>query len=329
MALLCIWAAYWHTPIGAIVRSAAAKVFGIKSSARPLLAYYSGGSTPHAGDGVVRPPELTQLPPGFVVTPELALGLGLHASLKELPASSRQSAFALARAHGVEPAALLDRTRGPERAAELLAKAQGRLGSEDAAVLAAFAGLEPARYAVERARAEGIFQPALEDLVRHLPPGFDDPVAQAQDALAFGVAYGLSWPVPERTPISSGFGVRVHPILGTRKLHTGVDLPLRIGTPVKATADGVVMRASEDGVNGRVLVIDHGRGVTTAYCHNSELKVTTGEVIRRGTVVALSGNTGRSTGPHLHYQVELGATPVDPLAFRVNHPAAVAGGVGH
>ncbi|MFP2934140.1 M23 family metallopeptidase, partial [Pyxidicoccus sp. 3LG] len=126
----------------------------------------------------------------------------------------------------------------------------------------------------------------------------------------------LAWPVHEGARVTSPFGERIHPVLGTRKMHTGVDLGVPTGTAVVAVAEGVVRRASEDAVNGRVLVLDHGRGVTTAYCHNSELVVAVGQRVERGQLVARSGNTGRSTGPHLHYQLELAARPMDPLKFR-------------
>jgi murein DD-endopeptidase MepM/ murein hydrolase activator NlpD len=81
-----------------------------------------------------------------------------------------------------------------------------------------------------------------------------------------------------------------------------------------------VRRASEDAVNGRVVIIEHGRGVSTAYCHNSYLRVTTGQVVKAGDVIADSGTTGRSTGPHVHYQLELGHKPMDPFAFRGSKP---------
>lgn len=314
MALLCVWAAWHHTPMGALLRRAGAKVFGSESSARPLLAYYSGGASLYSKAGSMR--RLPVLPRGLEITPTVALGVGLHATLKDLPASRRAHAESLAQANGIDPAALADKVKGPRACASLMEKLSKSLGSDDAAVFAAFAGLEPARYARDRVLAEGIRDPRLEDMQRHVPPGFEDSLATAHDALAFGVAYGLSWPVPDGTPISSGFGYRIHPVLGTRKLHTGIDLPLPVGTPVKAVADGVIRRASFDGVNGRVLVIDHGRGVTTAYCHNDALLVSEGDVVKRGAIVARSGNTGRSTGPHLHYQLELSNHPVDPLAYR-------------
>jgi murein DD-endopeptidase MepM/ murein hydrolase activator NlpD len=161
-----------------------------------------------------------------------------------------------------------------------------------------------------------------------MPPGFDSEVSRTADALAFGVVYGLAWPAPDSNPISSGFGARTDPMLGARAIHTGVDLPMPVDSPVRATGPGVVRRASEDGMNGRVLIVDHGRGVTTAYCHNDRLLVRAGEDIRRGEEVALSGNTGRSTGPHLHYQIEIGGHPVDPLAFRPTRARTQLAGAG-
>jgi hypothetical protein len=92
---------------------------------------------------------------------------------------------------------------------------------------------------------------------------------------------------------------------------------------VHATQGGVVRRASEDALNGRIVIIDHGHGVWTAYCHNSRLLVTVGEPVSAGQVIAESGNTGRSTGPHVHYQLELAHKPIDPLAFKGRTPVAL------
>jgi murein DD-endopeptidase MepM/ murein hydrolase activator NlpD len=105
-------------------------------------------------------------------------------------------------------------------------------------------------------------------------------------------------------------------------MHTGVDLPLPQGTAVRTVAGGVVRRVGEDAINGKVLIIDHGHGVSTAYCHNQALEVRKGQVVTRGQIIARSGSTGRSTGPHLHYQLELGGAPVDPLRYRSALPLA-------
>ena len=315
LALLCLWAAYWHTPVGGLVRGGVAWALGMRSSARPLLAYYTGGAGTQSGIGPSG--KVLPVPPvGAVLTPALALGYAVHASLTQMPAAHRGFAQELAKLHGLSPRSLVDAREGPSACAQLVTRSALSLSSEEAAVLAVFTGPEPARYALERARAEGNPNPTLEQISRHLPPGFRDGIAAAHDALGLGVAYGLGWPVPARTAVSSGFGVREHPLLGVDKLHTGVDFPLPVGTPVRSVADGFVRRASEDAVNGRVLVVDHGRGVTTAYCHNHKLLAEEGAAVVRGAVIALSGNTGRSTGPHLHYQLEVAERPVDPFAFR-------------
>ena len=116
--------------------------------------------------------------------------------------------------------------------------------------------------------------------------------------------------------LSSPFGDRNHPVLGVDRLHKGVDLSVPVGTPVHAAGAARVRRASEDDVNGRILVLDHGHGVSTLYLHNDALLVGRGSTVARQEVVAKSGNTGRSTGPHLHYQLELGGTAVDPMKYR-------------
>ncbi|WP_257460487.1 M23 family metallopeptidase [Archangium lipolyticum] len=311
LALLCLWTAWHHTPAGALVRRASAWAFGGRSTARPLLAYYDGVS----GTGVSAPTLAPGTPPLRPFTGAEALAYGTHLALKGLSPAARAPALALAQELGIPPASLLDAARGAASARRLHEALAESFPQDESRLTAVFAGRVPARYALERVAAEG-GTPSLERLSRQLPPGFEDATVAAAQALALATAFGLAWPVPEHTPVSSPFGYRLHPVLGVRKLHTGVDLSLREGSEVHVVADGVVRRASEDDVNGKVLVIDHGRGVTTAYCHNSELLVRRGQRVARGELISLSGNTGRSTGPHLHYQLELAAQPVDPLRFR-------------
>src|SRR4029077_16233366 len=96
-------------------------------------------------------------------------------------------------------------------------------------------------------------------------------------------------------------------------------------TPVRAVGAGIVRRASSDGINGRIVILDHGRGVVTTYCHNDARLVHDGQRVEKGQIVARSGKSGRTTGPHLHYQIDLAGEPVDPLRFRVQHPKTAAG----
>lgn len=214
-----------------------------------------------------------------------------------------------ARHFGVEP------PKTPAALAALFTQLRFDLESEDAAVLAFFAGLGPTHTALRRARAARVAV-TLESLVRFFPAHLRAGTDAASEALGFATAYSLGWPVAAHVRVSSHFGLRTHPTLGGTRLHTGVDLSVPTGTPVMAVADGVVVRAGEDAVSGRYLVIDHGRGVTTAYCHNSKVHVIEGQFVTRGFLVSSSGNTGRSTGPHLHYQLELRRRPMDPTLFR-------------
>ena len=221
LSALCLWAGWYHTPAGALVRTAGAWIFGTRSTARPLLAYFAAGTLVPP-----RPPP----PPGGPVPPAQALAYGAAAVLDGSPA---------------------------ELAPRIRALAQ-RLGSDDAALLALFCGEEAARFAVAEARSS-----ALDDLSRALPPRSEACVARAAQAAMLGGAYALGWPLPESVRITSLFGVRDHPILGGRRLHAGLDLGASAGTPVHAVAAGVVRRASSDGINGRIVVLDHGRGVVT------------------------------------------------------------------
>lgn len=121
------------------------------------------------------------------------------------------------------------------------------------------------------------------------------------------------WPATGK--ISSGFGMREHPKYGGRKLHTGVDITMPRGTPLHATADGVVSFAARSGGSGNIVVIEHGHGLSTVYAHNSKNSVKAGQTVKRGDVIAYSGSTGISTGPHLHYEVWRNGQSINPAPF--------------
>ena len=121
------------------------------------------------------------------------------------------------------------------------------------------------------------------------------------------------WPAPGK--ISSGFGMREHPKFGGRKFHTGIDITMPRGTPLHATADGVVSFADRSGGNGNIVVIEHGHGLTSVYAHNSRNSVKPGQTVKRGDIIAYSGSTGVSTGPHLHYEVWRDGKSIDPAPF--------------
>lgn len=120
-----------------------------------------------------------------------------------------------------------------------------------------------------------------------------------------------------RPIVTSGFGYRIHPIFRTKKLHNGVDFKTSIGTPVKSTANGTVTKVipSDTGGYGKLVVVRHSYGFDTAYAHLSSVQVRPGQKVKRGQVIALAGNSGRSTGPHLHYEVHFLGNPINPIDF--------------
>lgn len=128
-------------------------------------------------------------------------------------------------------------------------------------------------------------------------------------------------------PVGSGFGFRSDPFTGRGALHTGLDFPAESGSPIHAAAGGVVRSTDYHSAYGNLLEIDHGNGLTTRYAHTSRILVKAGDLIKRGQLVAEVGNTGRSTGPHLHFEVLVEGVQQDPakfLAGKGTAPAAVA-----
>jgi murein DD-endopeptidase MepM/ murein hydrolase activator NlpD len=121
------------------------------------------------------------------------------------------------------------------------------------------------------------------------------------------------WPV--RGWVTSGYGRRISPFAKNRRFHAGVDISTRRGTPIVAPAAGVITFAGREGGFGRMVAINHGRGIVTRYAHLDKIKVKVGQKVARGEVIATVGNTGRSTGPHLHYEVLLSGVPTNPMYY--------------
>jgi murein DD-endopeptidase MepM/ murein hydrolase activator NlpD len=117
---------------------------------------------------------------------------------------------------------------------------------------------------------------------------------------------------------TSRFGYRISPFTGRREFHKGYDIANRHGTPIIATADGVISMTGPRGLLGNVVVIDHGHGMVTRFGHLDQVLVKRGDPVKRGDTVALMGNTGRSTGPHVHYEVHLNGIPVNPEKYILN-----------
>lgn len=128
------------------------------------------------------------------------------------------------------------------------------------------------------------------------------------------IAIPATQPVTNVT-FSSLFGVRSDPFRGTAAMHAGIDIPGAVGTPIYATADGIVGRAERSGGYGNLVEINHGRGIATRYGHLSKILVTPNMRVTRGQLIALMGSTGRSTGSHLHYEVRIDGQAVNPMPF--------------
>jgi murein DD-endopeptidase MepM/ murein hydrolase activator NlpD len=135
--------------------------------------------------------------------------------------------------------------------------------------------------------------------------------------------------VPSRMPLegaalTSGFGMRNHPVLGGRRQHQGIDLAAPTGTPVYATADGIVGRADWYSSYGLYISINHGASMETRYAHLSRLAVAAGDNVKKGDLIGYVGSTGRSTGPHLHYEVRVEGLAVNPIPYMVESEAQLA-----
>jgi len=125
----------------------------------------------------------------------------------------------------------------------------------------------------------------------------------------------MAWPSPGYTRITSPYGNRVHPILKTKRMHTGVDIAVPSGSDIVAANAGKVILAKYYGGYGNTVIIDHGGKISTLYAHNSKLLVKEGDIVARGDVIAKSGSTGLSTGPHLHFEVRINGNHTDPMPY--------------
>lgn len=125
------------------------------------------------------------------------------------------------------------------------------------------------------------------------------------------------WPIMGR--ITSEFGNRENPRYGGQEFHSGIDISAGTGTPVKATADGIVSFSGWSAGNGNLVVVEHGFGYSTFYAHNSSIVVKVGQKVKRGDIIANVGSTGNTTGPHLHYEVWHNGKPVNPIDFIKNN----------
>jgi len=176
-----------------------------------------------------------------------------------------------------------------------------------------------------------LVQPSLEQL-RQVVEGFDQAADENTDVFTLMESRLLqsrlaALMVPSSAPVTvaagSGFGFRTDPFTGRPALHTGLDFPGDTGTPIHAAAGGIVIVKAWHPAYGNVVEIDHGNGLVTRYAHCHSIDVELGALVRRGQKIASLGNTGRSTGPHLHFEVLVDGVPQDPARFLAGAPARV------
>ena len=172
--------------------------------------------------------------------------------------------------------------------------------------------------------------PSLEGL-QHLIGGLDEATERNTDLFTLVEsrllesrlrALMVPSAAPVNGPVGSGFGFRTDPFSGRAALHTGLDFPAEPGTPIQAAAGGVVVLKEVHPAYGNVIEIDHGNGLVTRYAHCSSIEVNQGDLVKRGQLVARVGTSGRSTGPHLHFEVLVDGVPQDPARFLAGGPAA-------
>jgi murein DD-endopeptidase MepM/ murein hydrolase activator NlpD len=234
-----------------------------------------------------------------------------------------------------------ERTASPDtNYANAIARLQASLDRVEARQTASLAAMEET-YEVKARRIRGVLADLGLDAARVGPrdtamggplvalprlPAYAGPfeqhvyrvgVARAQvDRLTRTIAsVPVRKPVLGEVDVSSGFGMRIDPFIRAPALHTGMDFRGDPGDPVRATADGNVTVAAVQGGYGKMVEIDHGNGLTTRYAHLSEINVKVGQRVRAGFIVGKIGSTGRSTGPHLHYETRVSGDAVDPRKF--------------
>ena len=183
--------------------------------------------------------------------------------------------------------------------------------------VAQLAGVEyPKQSEVQLAYYHESIDPGDEEVVLSFPEKEEEKISSSDSISTQPDSLGhIPMGEPIEGWITRGFSIEIYGFGGE---HPGVDFAAKIGTEVRATADGKIIFVGWDDIYGNLVAIDHGNGYVTYYGHNSKILVNIGDTIRRGEAIALSGNTGRSSAPHLHYEIRKDEVPVDPESF-LNH----------
>ncbi len=322
IALTLLYGIYSHTPVGALAETGYRILAGQKY--RPsLFATFKGRETEVTIDssivaerlrGISINPSITRAAKKYKIDPFLLYSLvrtdgrcnGSDCTLTSPPYISD-----FINSHG-------DSEIKVSQAADAIYRAQNSRGfNPEQGVEALYCGIESVRRAVRKAEISQLknYREAAVHAAM-FPPGIRR--GDLQKALAVLATYRVStlqWPMEPGRKITSPFGMRKHPFKSTRVMHTGVDISAPVNTPVTSVQRGRVHLVSRDSVSGIWLRIDHGFGIFSTYCHLNSIPVRETEWVKKRQVVAKSGNTGLSTGPHLHYSLRINREPVDPVKY--------------
>lgn len=246
-----------------------------------------------------------------------ALAQAARAVLRTLPDEERRGILQRLIPFGPEPATGRRPSREELDLGSVVRELQQAHGSRELALASLFVGPDRVAHARKRLRLppERI---SLNVLAQRLLRREQPLLQRVREAQRLATLYALTWPVDRAFRVTSGFGPRIHPVAGGVSEHRGVDVGMPVGTDVRAPADGRVTAVRHGPINGNWIELDHGTGVRTVYCHLSPVDVKRGQKVKAGEVVARSGDTGRVTGAHLHYQVKLEKAWVDPLTSRAS-----------
>ena len=307
LVILAVVAMVSRTPIGGLGQYGWEVVRGYDANLPSLTAYFSTGHIPSATRW------LSDLPNTPNVLPDVA-------NADHFPEPYRTAANKIFAEEQLpqltkEQLALLIDTVEKDRV--LVRLDQLWAGDPEEALEVLTIGQEQRHRAIERAQAAGQTSPErYANHRRYLPNGAAaDADRLVEGTLSMATVLNIYWPLEIPHRVTSPFGDRIHPIQKKRMFHNGVDLGVPIGTPVHSAQAGTITVVNEDNRSGKYIVIDHGHGVRTAYCHLDQMPMPVGTTLKRGEVFAYSGNTGPSTGPHLHYVIRVSGKAVDPLKF--------------
>jgi murein DD-endopeptidase MepM/ murein hydrolase activator NlpD len=325
LVVLVAFAMGTRTPVGGLAWYGMERMRGHESDLPSLTAYFNSGAS--------APVNVDQLPllPPLIDEDEWVLGNGLPEPWR----TAARSVAADKRLAKVIAARLQSRPdlRGKDRVLALLDEAFLETGDPEAALETLAIGTKLRDRAISRSRAAGDTGPEKYVVHRRYLPSsaIRDADQIVNGAMGLATALDLQWPIAIDHRVTSNWGQRIHPVMKKKMFHNGVDLAVPIGTPLYSAQAGEVVVIGSDDRSGKYVVIEHGHGVRTAYCHLSEIPVKKRKKLKKGEFFAKSGNTGRSTGPHLHFIVRISGATVDPLRFSraakhscPGYPAAVS-----